>query len=161
MYKIALTQPTERIYANNGQHAEYVARYTLTGSTSWADNIPAHVKADVLNIQIKSARATVCRMLGYDKKLELRLHLMNDKAKRYGYVTKDFATMYIMDKFDYCEFALKFGTLDRESTGVRGAKHVTNAGTTGGQGGSNGGHFKLRLKHESQAMLIWLEERTR
>ena len=33
--------------------------------------------------------------------------------------------------------------------------------TTGGNGGSNGGAVKIRIKHESKAMLKYLEEHTK
>ena len=159
--RVNLVQPSTRVYANNGQHAEYVARFTLTGSTSWADNVPAHVAADCQDIQIKSQRASICRIMGYDIPLEIAEHLKNDRASRYGYVTKDFQHMYIMSPTTYLDFVRTFGTLDRDSTGARGAKHTTNAGTTGGRGGSNGGRHKWRLKRETPQMLAWLEERTR
>ena len=122
-----------RIYSNNGQHAEQVARYTLTGEICKADNKPFTAGADCLDIQIKSARATICRGL------DIVSHLEQDKAQRYGYVVKDFSVMYIMDKAEYLEFCNLFATVTREST-------------------RNGGAVKLRLKDESKAMLKWLAD---
>lgn len=120
----------ERTYQNNGQHAEQIARFNLTGKIEKADNIPFSESADCLDIQIKSARATVC------KGTNIQDFLKNDKAKRYGYVTKDFSKMYIMNKIEWLEFINKFGTITRES-------------------GKNGGKEKIRLKMESQEMVEW------
>jgi len=123
-----------RTYKNNGQHAEQVARYTLTGEIVKADNKPATECGDCLNIQIKSARATICK--GND----LMKHLETDAAEQYGYVNKDFSKMYLMSRAEYIEFVNEFGTLTR--------------------GSSKENHCeKIRLKSESQAMTEWLEER--
>ena len=123
-----------RTYKNNGQHAEQVARFTLTGEIQKADNKPAEMGGDCLDIQIKSARATVCK--GND----LVKYLSLDGAKRYGYVTSDFDKMYLMSRAEYIEFVNEFGTLTRESE-------------------KNGGGEKIRLKSESRAMREWFEKR--
>lgn len=120
-----------RTYANNGQHAEQVARYTLTGELAKADNKPFTAGGDCGDIQIKSARATVCH--GRD----IKAHLTQDGAKRYGYVTADFETMYLMSASEYEQFVNLFGTLTRESP-------------------KNGGAEKVRLKSESRDMVEWL-----
>ena len=49
-----------RMYKNNGQHAEQTARFTLTGKIEKADNRPHNLGGDIGNLQVKSARATVC-----------------------------------------------------------------------------------------------------
>ena len=130
MYSIAL-KSIERTYKNNGQHAEQIARFTLTGEIVKADNKPFTVGADCLDIQIKSARATICKGTDIEK------HLRVDKANRYGYVLKDFSTMYIMTKAEYYRFASLFSTKTRESE-------------------KNGGAEKLRFKDETAEMLKWL-----
>jgi len=127
-------QTINRMYKNNGQHAEQVARFTLTGEIEKADNKPAWMGGDCLNIQIKSARATICK--GDD----LMKHLETDGANRYGYVTSDFTKMYLMNRAEYIEFVNKFGTVTRDSE-------------------KNGGGKKIRLKSESRAMREWFEER--
>ena len=117
----AITMATiERVYKNNGQHAEQVFRYTVSG--------------DCEDIQIKSARATICK--GND----IASHLATDKAERYAYITADFKTAYIMSKIEYLTFATLFATLTKESL-------------------KNGGAEKLRFKSESKAMLEWLQAR--
>lgn len=123
-----------RTYKNNGQHAEQAVRFTLTGRMEKADNRPASAGGDCGDIQIKSARATVC------KGSDLMKHLETDGAKAYGYVISDFSAMYLMDRLEYIEFVNRFGTLTRESN-------------------KNGGAEKIRLKHEGEEMVKWLEER--
>lgn len=123
----------ERCYANNGQHKEQKAVLALTGEIKKADNKPYTEGGDVLDIQLKSARATVC------KGTSLAEHLKHDGAKRYAYITKD-DKMYIMSPNEYIEFVNEFGTVTNESK-------------------KNGGHEKIRLGHETKKMLEWLAER--
>ena len=124
-----------RTYANNGQHAEQVARYTLTGEVCKADNKPFTAGGDCGDIQIKSARATVCH--GTD----IKAHIAMDGANRYGYVNASFTVMYLMSAAEWFEFATLFGTVTRES-------------------GKNGGAIKMRLKAETRGMVEWLKVRT-
>lgn len=133
MKKITLKQ-INRQYKNNGQHAEQAARYTLTGRIEKADNKPFTICADCLNIQIKSSRATVCRGL------DIKLHISADAADKYGYVTSDFQTMFIMNKAEWFEFCTLFGTITKESK-------------------KNGGHQKIRLKAENKKILEWLMQK--
>lgn len=120
-----------RAYANAGQHAEQVARFTLTGRIERADNKPFTAGGDCGDIQIKSARATVC------KGTDLMKHIEADGANRYGYVTADFTAMYLMNANEYVEFVARFGTVTRESN-------------------KNGGAEKIRLKSEGKEMREWL-----
>lgn len=124
----------ERFYANNGQEAERVFRYTYTGELTRADNIKHTNGADCEDIQIKSARASVC------KGTDIEAYLEADAARRFAYVIKDFTRAYIMDRITYIAFVKAFGTITRESE-------------------KNGGATKIRLKSESKAMLEWLSER--
>ena len=124
----------ERTYKNNGQHAEQVFRYTMCGVICKADNKPSTECGDYADIQIKSARATIC------KGKDIASHLATDKAERYAYVTSDCKTAYIMSKVEYLTFATLFATLTRESA-------------------KNGGAEKMRFKSESKAMLEWLQAR--
>lgn len=126
--------PIERIYKNNGQHAEQVFRFTLTGEIVKADNLNHTLGGDCLNIQVKSARATVCRGTDLNAYLEL------DGADKYAYVTTDFAIAYIMNRTEYTEFVNEFGTVTTESK-------------------KNGGQTKIRLGHETFKLRQWLNER--
>ena len=123
-----------RQYKNNGQHAEQVARYTLTGKVCKADNKPFTAGGDCSDIQIKSARATVCR--GTD----IKAHIAMDGANRYGYINASFTVMYLMSADEWLEFASLFGTVTRESQ-------------------KNGGAVKIRLKAEGKEMTEWLRAR--
>ena len=127
-------QPIERYYKNNGQHAEQVMRFTLTGEIAKADNKPHTLCGDVLDIQIKSAKATVCK--GYD----IEAYLALDGANRYAYVLADFSKAYVMNKDEYIEFVKAFSCKSRESS-------------------QHGGAPKLQLLSESKRMLAWFAER--
>ena len=107
---VKLNNNFERRYANNGQHAEQVARFTLTCEIVKPDNKPFTVGADVLDIQVKSARATVC------KGLDIRAHVAIDAAKCYGYVTADFSKMYVMSPDEWIEFVERFATATVDSS---------------------------------------------
>ena len=134
MNKMLMNTDFPRMYANNGQHAEQVARFTLTGEICKADNLRHDLGADCLNYQIKSARATVC------KGSDLKAYLDHDAATAYIYVTADFSIGYIMNRAEYEQFVNEFGTVTRESH-------------------KNGGAEKIRLGHETNKMREWLEAR--
>lgn len=121
-----------RQYKNNGQHAEQVFRFTLTGKIEKADNKPFTTGGDCGIYQVKSARATIC------KGLNIAEHIAKDGAEKYAYVTADFSTAYIMTASEYLEFATLFGTVTRESN-------------------KNGGAVKLRFKMESKEMRDYLK----
>jgi hypothetical protein len=122
-----LVPMTERIYANNGQHLEQIYRFNKSGKICKADNLKG---CDYEDIQIKSARATIC------KGTDLKSHIENDVAKKYVYITKSLIA-YEMSKIEYLEFCEKFTTVTRESS-------------------KNGGAEKMRLKSESKELLEWL-----
>ena len=119
-----------REYPNNGQHKEQVCRFNLSGKILKADNKKG---CDYKDIQIKSARATIC------KGTDIRAHVMRDEARRYIYVTNDLVG-YEMSKEEYIEFCEKFATVTRESS-------------------RNGGATKTRLKHEGKEMTEWLKRK--
>ena len=133
MYKIPLVNGIQRTYTNNGQHAEQIFRYTLTGQICKADNTPSWVSGDCNDIQVKSARATIC------KGTNIAAHIEADAAKAYAYVTADFITAYIMTPVEWLTFTTTFGTVTRESQ-------------------KNGGAEKTRLGKESKAMIEWLKQ---
>lgn len=122
----------ESAYRNAGQKAEQVFRFTLTGKIEKADNLRHDLGADCLNIQIKSARATVC------KGTDLKAYLDLDAAERFAYVTANLEKAYIMSREEWEQFCREFGTVTRESE-------------------KNGGAEKIRLGHETKKMREWLE----
>lgn len=121
----------DRQYKNNGQEAERIFRYTMTGEIAKADNLAHNLGTDCLHYQVKSARATVCR--GKD----LATYLAEDKATEFAYVLADFSKAVIMSREEYTEFVSLFGTVTRESA-------------------KNGGYEKIRLGHETEKMREWL-----
>lgn len=131
MKRFSLPQ-IERHYTNNGQHAEQVYRFAMTGEICKADNLPHNLGADCGLTQIKGARATVC------KGLDLSAYLDADKAETYAYVSEDFKTAYLMERAEWEQFCTAFGTVTRESD-------------------KNGGGAKIRLKQENKKMREWLE----
>ena len=133
MKKIPL-KSVDRMYKNNGQHAEQVFRFTMTGIIQSADNISAENSSDCNGIQIKSARATVC------KGTDINTYLSNDSANFYAYVMKDFKTAFLMTKAEWKEFIETFGTVTKESI-------------------KNGGQVKIRLRYETQEMREWFYRR--
>ena len=119
-----------RNYRNHGQDAEQSIRFLLTGKIAKADNVRYDLGTDVLNYQIKSARATVCKGLDLEKYLAL------DASTAYIYATNE-GEAFIMTKAEYIAFCSEFGTVTRESE-------------------KNGGGEKIRLGHETKKMLAWL-----
>ena len=125
-----------RTYKNNGQHAEQVFRFTLSGEIVKADNKPAELCGDYLDIHIKSARATVCNGDNLVAYLEM------DSANKYAYVVKDFSIAYLMNKTEWKAFCEHFVRIEHNSQ-------------------KNGGKVKIRLTHEGYEMREWLERATR
>ena len=118
-------------YNNHGQNAEQSVRYALTGEILKADNLKFDKGSDVLNFQIKSARATIC------KGTDLEQYLNLDASTAYIYATKK-GVAYIMSRTEYIAFVKAFGTVTTESE-------------------KNGGAKKIRLGHETKALLDWLQ----
>ena len=133
MEKISLVK-IDRQYKNNGQHCEQRFIYTLSGELRKADNKPYTTGGDYGDIQIKSARATIC------KGTDLTKHLKEDGANRYAYVVDELDIAYLMNTAEYFDFCTNFGYITRESQ-------------------KNGGAEKIVLKHESKALLRWLADR--
>ena len=120
-------------YRNHGQALEQEYRYYATGKIAKADNLRADKGCDLGTLSIKSARATVCR--GTD----IRAHLATDKATAFVYLSKA-KKAYTMSREEYIAFVETFAKVQYESK-------------------KNGGHAKLRLGHETRALIEWLEER--
>ena len=107
MKKITLNPlPIKRYYKNNGQHAEMVYRYTMTGEIIYADNKPYWEQGDCNGVQVKSGKACACK--GYNL-TDLLRHLDRDAATGYAFVLKDFRFAVIMNRAEYTEFVCRFG----------------------------------------------------
>lgn len=153
--KKELLRPVERIYANNGQQAEYAVKVNR-GVIGYADNRAYTLSGDVGDLQVKSFHATVC------KGLDIRAHVASDKATSYGYVTKDMGVMYEMTPSEWIELCEAFSYADKDSSSKRkgsSAKYCMSGARRGGAGGSNGGGVKLRLKRCEREIIAWLEGR--
>ena len=120
-------------YHNHGQNAEQSIRFHLTGEILKADNVRFDKGADILNFQVKSAKATICKGTDLEKYLDL------DASTAYIYATRN-GIAYIMERAEYIAFVNTFGYVTRESE-------------------KNGGAEKIRLRDESKKMLAWLEEK--
>ena len=120
-------------YKNLGQNAEQSIRFRFTGKILKADNIRFDKGTDVLNFQIKSAKATICKGTDLEKYLDL------DASTAYIYATKN-GTAYIMSRTEYTAFVKAFSYVTRESE-------------------KNGGAEKIRLRDESKKMLAWLQSK--
>lgn len=135
--KMRLIQ-TAREYANNGQHAEQSARFTLTGCVERADNIPASERGDVVvngvHVQIKSARCTACTGT-----LNIREAVKADRAELYAVVIFKTETIYFLSKEKWIECVKTFGWVSEEST-------------------KNGKKCKIRMCKETKNFIAFLEE---
>ena len=130
----ALVRETFANY-NRGQIAEAVVRYAILGELTGADNVPAHRAGDVLNYQVKSARATVCN--GTD----LAAYLAMDAATEYIFVAPDNSGYWTMDKATWQVFCETFAKPSRGSS-------------------KNGGKVNLRLPSFTKKVQSWLEAHT-
>lgn len=114
---------------NNGQACEQDLRFALTGRIERPDNRKG--ETDIFDIQIKSARATLC------KGTNLEDYVYSNEANRFAYVTAE-RVVYIMSKDEFYLFACEFATITTDSS-------------------KNGGSQKMRLRYETPTMLAWLE----
>lgn len=128
-------KPVPVQYAHNkGNHAEQAFEFAVTGKISPANNRPHTAGGDVLQYQVKSPKASVCRGTNLDAYLD------EDGAQEYAFVNKDVTIAYIMDRAEWTAFVKTFGYKTREST-------------------KNGGGEKIRLLDESKRMVQYLQER--
>lgn len=122
----------ERIYKNNGQHAEYRLAYTLTGEHRKADNRKGG--ADVGIYQVKSFGATVC----HGNNINAVLDEYAD-AERFAFVDNEKNVWYDMSKAEFLAFAKAFAVLTRDSE-------------------KNGGKEKYRLNKQIRLQREWFEQ---
>lgn len=121
----------ERTYKNNGIHAEQTYEFAVLGTISKHNNKPFWCGGDVGDVQVKSAKATVCNGTN------IMEHIAKDKATSYAYVISNFEMAYEMNPTEWIEFVNEFGYITTESE-------------------KNGGAKKIRLKSESKKMMEWL-----
>ena len=142
MKRIALAT-IERTYANNGQHAEQVARYTLTGQICKADNLPHNCGGDIGNLQVKSSKASL--MSGNYCTKDTKDGIIEEFFERtaselFAWVIDDFSLAYVMNKNEFKEFCREFSGMSRESS-------------------KNGGKAKVQFYKENERTRMWLASR--
>ena len=132
-----------RNYKNNGQHAEQILAYTLTGNIRKHDNLPFDQGSDIpeFHMSVKSSGASLmgARLCTKDTKDGIIDEFVTRSASEcFAYVVADFSVAYIMSRTEFKEFATEFGYLTKEST-------------------KNGGGSKVALLKQSKRMIQWFE----
>jgi hypothetical protein len=130
----------ERTYANNGQHSQQVADFTLTGHIRKADNKKWDADSDIpeLNMSVKSDRFTLAyRLEGETKEEKINYYFENVHSTSWAYVSNE-GQIYIMNRVEFYAFLMTFTTLQRQSS-------------------KNGGHYTVKLNHETNAVRNWLK----
>lgn len=122
----------ERIYKNNGQHAEYRFGFTLNGEGARANNRKGG--ADVSVYQVKSFRATVCH--GNDLSAIFEEYA---DAERFAFVDDEENVWYDMSKDEFVKFAKAFAVLTRDSK-------------------KNGGKVKYQLNRQFKQQREWFRQ---
>jgi hypothetical protein len=130
-----------RQYANNGQHAQQLADYTLTGKIRKPDKIPYNVGSDIpeLKMSIKSAKfslmsGSLCKAQDFNGIIQEFFE--NVVSTSFGYVSKN-EFIYIMNAVEFREFVERFCYLSYESS-------------------SNGKRNKIKMYDESKKVIEWL-----
>lgn len=131
-----------RTYSNNGQHAQQVLDFNLTGQLRKHDHVKWNEGSDIPErlMSVKSSKATLmsgsqCESTLYTEIIEE--YFLKVASVQFAYVTADFQTAYIMNAVEFREFVTQFTYLTRESS-------------------KNGGAVKIRFRQESSKMLYWL-----
>lgn len=130
----------ERTYTNNGQHAQQVADFTLTGNIRKADNHKWTAESDIpeLNMSVKSDRFTLAYSLdGETKADKINYYFENVCSTSWAYVTNE-GQIYIMNRIEFYEFLMTFTSLQKMSS-------------------KNGGHYTVKLNHETNKVREWLK----
>lgn len=130
-----------RYYTNNGQHAEQMLAYTLTGELRKAYDLRFDVASDIpeYHMSVKSDHATLVsgsHMVGDTFASQLKEYFERTASTSFAYVTNE-GVAYIMNAREFEQFIVAFGSWEKESE-------------------KNGGGHKIRIKHESKKMLRWL-----
>lgn len=129
-----------RTYTNNGQHAQQVVDFTLTGNIRKADNHKWDADSDIpeLNMSVKSARFTLAYSLNGETKEEKIADYFNRvKSTSWAYMTNE-GVIYIMNRVEFYAFLMFCTALQKSSS-------------------SNGGHYTIKQNHETQKIRDWLK----
>ena len=141
--KVVKLLPIERQYKNNGQHAEQLADYALTGQIRKADRVPFDKGSDIpeLEASVKSARFTLASTLkGETFEEQLEDYFTRTASKVAVYVSLKLEKAFLMDMEEFREFIESFCKLQRSSS-------------------KNGGKPVIRMGTETKKVQEWLLER--
>ena len=141
--KVVKLMPIKRQYKNNGQHAEQLADYALTGQIRKADRVPFDKGSDIpeLEASVKSARFTLASTLkGETFEEQLEDYFARTASKVAVYVSLQLETAFVMDMEEFRAFIETFCKLQRSSS-------------------KNGGRQVIRMGTETKKVQEWLLER--
>jgi hypothetical protein len=134
----------ERTYANNGQHAEQLLAYTLTGNLRKHDRVPFDKGSDIPEfcMSVKSGGATLmngnlCTKDTKDGIIEE--FITRSVSTCFAFVLADFSVAYVMNAVEFKMFCELFSNTCRDSH-------------------KNGGKIKVQIYKESQKMRNWFAE---
>ena len=135
----------ERVYTNNGQHAEQVLAYTLTHEIRKHDRVPFDKGSDIpeFKMSVKSSKASLMSGNYCTKETKEEIiaeFLMRTASECFAYVLEDLTTAYVMDKVEFAEFCREFSGMSRESS-------------------KNGGKAKVQFYKENSRTREWLASR--
>ena len=134
----------ERVYVNNGHHAEQLLAFTLTGEKRKAGKLPFDKGSDIpeFHMSVKSGGATLMNgnLCTKDTKEGIiEEFITRSVSECFAFVLNDGSVAYIMDKMEFREFCFKFSNLGHDSQ-------------------RNGGKLKVQIYKESGKMRRWFEE---
>jgi hypothetical protein len=134
----------ERIYANNGQHAEQVVAYTLTHEVRKHDKVPFDRGSDIpeYHMSVKSGGATLMNgnlCTKTTKEGIIEEFITRSASSCFAFVMNDFSVAYIMNKVEFKEFCIQFSNTTHDST-------------------KNGGKLKVQIYKDSERMRKWFAE---
>lgn len=137
-----LAQVELRYPHNAGQQAEHAFKEVKRFAQVVALNARYDIASDVeqVALSIKSARFTLANgnlMQGETLEQMIDYYIKTTAAQRTAYITKDNRVFY-MTHNELKAFLFQFGKLEKDSQ-------------------MNGGKVKVRMGHETKAVLAWLE----
>lgn len=141
--KVVKLKSIKRKYKNNGQHAEQLADYALTGQIRKADRIAFDKGSDIpeLEASVKSARFTLASTLkGETFEEQLNDYFTRTASRMVVYVSLELELAFLMDMEEFRAFIETFCKLQRSSS-------------------ENGGKPVIRMGTETKKVKEWLLER--
>jgi hypothetical protein len=129
-----------RTYKNNGQHSQQTVDFTLTGQLRKADNHKWNIESDIpeLNMSVKADRFTLASdLMGETLSQKINDYFDRTASTSWAYITNE-GQIYIMNRVEFYAFLMAFTTLQRQSS-------------------KNGGHYTVKLNHETNKVREWLK----